>query len=146
MTAPASVEDRIAIADVTHAYCWALDSKQFDLLDEVFLPNATAELLSPLLEGRDTIRDRIRTALTPLDATQHIVTNHIVTVDGDSATCQCYLHAQHVRAGTAGGDLFVIAGRYEDKLVRTSNGWRIVFRRLVQVWSDGNVEAVRPRG
>ena len=143
---PASADDRLAIAEVTHRYCWALDSKQFELLDDVFLADASAELLSPLLEGRDAIRDRIRTALTSFDATQHTVTNHMVTVDGDRATCRCYLHAQHVRTGTAGGDLFVIAGRYEDELMRTSNGWRIVFRRLVQVWSEGNVAVVSPGG
>lgn len=145
MTAHTDVEDRFAIADVTHTYCWALDSKQFEMLDDVFLPDATAELLSPLLTGRDAIRDRISSALTVFDATQHTVTNHMIVVDGDRATCRCYLHAQHVRAGTPGGDLFVIAGRYEDELLRTSNGWRIVFRRLVQVWSEGNTEVTRPR-
>jgi hypothetical protein len=39
---------------------------------------------------------------------------------------------------------YVIAGRYEDELVRTADGWRVSFRRLVVVWTDGNLAVVRP--
>lgn len=143
MDLPTTLHDRLEIIELTHRYCWALDSKDLDLLDTVFLPDATAELRSAPLEGRDAIRARIRAAATALDATQHTVTNHMVTIDGDRATSRCYLHSQHVREGTEGGDLYVIAGRYEDELVRTPDGWRIAFRRLVGVWTDGNLAVVR---
>lgn len=142
MSLSSDLEDRLAIIELTHRYCWALDSKQFDLLDTVFLPDATAELRSAPLEGRDAIRNRIRNALDPLDATQHTVSNHLVTIDGDTASARTYLHSQHVRTGTPGGELYVIAGRYEDELVRTPEGWRIRFRRLVTVWSEGNLDVV----
>ena len=138
-----AVADRLEIVDLTHRYCWALDSKTWDLLDDVFLPDATAELRSAPLIGRDAIRDRIRTAIERLDATQHTVSNHLITVDGDRASSRTYLHSQHVRAGAEGGELYVIAGRYEDELVRTPDGWRIAFRRLVTVWSEGNLDVIR---
>ncbi len=138
------MSDRDDIIDLTHRYCWSLDSRDWAGLDTVFLPEATAELRSPLLEGRDAIRARISRAIEPLDATQHTVTNHMVAVDGDTATCRCYLHSQHVReAAVGGGHLYVIAGRYEDELVRTPDGWRIRFRRLVVTWSEGNLDVVR---
>lgn len=143
MGLPTDLADRLEIIELTHRYCWALDSKQFDLLDTVFLADATAELRSAPLEGRDAIRDRIRSALSTLDATQHTVSNHLVTIDGDTASARTYLHSQHVRHGTPGGELYVIAGRYEDELVRTPEGWRIRFRRLVTVWSEGNLDVVR---
>lgn len=138
-----TLHDRLAIADLTHAYCWALDSRDWAALDQVFLTDATAELRSPLLEGRDAIRSRIARALDPLDATQHTVTNHMIVVDGDRASCRCYLHSQHVRLAAEGTPHYVIAGRYEDELVRTPDGWRISFRRLVVVWSEGNLDVVR---
>jgi hypothetical protein len=143
MSLPSDLQDRLEIIELTHRYCWALDSKDFDLLDTVFLPDATAELRSSPLVGREAIRDRIRSALSTLDATQHTVSNHLVTVLGATATARTYLHSQHVRTGTPGGDLYVIAGRYEDELVRTPDGWRIGFRRLVTVWSEGNLDVVR---
>jgi 3-phenylpropionate/cinnamic acid dioxygenase small subunit len=135
--------DHHEIVQLTHKYCWALDSRTWDGLDQVFLPDATADLRSPLLEGRDAIRARIARALEPLDATQHTVTNHMIEVEGDRATCRCYLHAQHVREAAEGSPNYVLAGRYEDELVRTPEGWRISFRRLVVVWSEGNVDVVR---
>lgn len=144
---PQMVADRLEIVDLTHRYCWALDSRTWELLDDVFLPDATAELRSAPLIGRDAIRDRIRNAISRLDATQHTVSNHLVTLgidgDADRASSRTYLHSQHVRAGVEGGELYVIAGRYEDELVRTPDGWRIAFRRLVTVWSEGNLDVVR---
>ena len=58
--------------------------------------------------------------------------------DGDTATCRCYLHAQHTLHGTPGGDNFIIAGRYVDDLVRTADGWRITHRVLHFDWNEGN--------
>ncbi len=134
--------DRMAIIAVTHDYCWALDTNSWDALDDVFLPDATAELGRPL-EGRDAIKARIRSALEPLDDSQHLVATHQVRVDGDEATCRCYLQAQHVRAGVEGGDTFMFAGRYEDRFERTSDGWRIRHRTIVRMWTDGNPAVVR---
>ncbi len=143
MGLPTDLVDRLEIIELTHRYCWALDSKQFDLLDTVFLPDATAELRSAPLEGGDASRDGIGGAPAPPDPTPHRVSNPRGAVAGHTATARTYLHSQHVRHGTPGGELYVIAGRYEDELVRTPDGWRIRFRRLVTVWSEGNLDVVR---
>ena len=136
-------QDHQAIVDLTIAYAWALDMREFELLRNIFLPEATA-LLVDERTGVDSIIERVRSALEPLDASHHLIGNHQVTVDGDRATCRCYLQAQHVREGTQGGSNYIFAGRYEDDLVRTAAGWRIARRTLVRVWSDGNPAVVRP--
>ena len=79
-----------------------------------------------------------RAALEPLDASQHLLGNHVVTVDGDEARSQCYLQAQHVRSGTPGGDNYIIAGTYTDELRRGTDGWKIARRRLTVTWTSGN--------
>jgi hypothetical protein len=38
----------------------------------------------------------------------------------------------------------MIAGRYEDQLVRTPAGWRIHHRVLTVMWREGNLAVVRP--
>jgi hypothetical protein len=143
------LSDRQDIVDLTIAYCWALDTKRWDALDDVFLRDATALLAtSSPLQGVDAIKDRVRRALEPLDDSQHIVANHQVVVAGDTATCRCYLQAQHVRhaaASDGSGPNFVIGGRYEDRMVRTAHGWRIAHRELVSMWREGN-PAVIVRG
>jgi hypothetical protein len=134
-----SVEsDRQSIVDLTIEYCWAIDERRFADLANVFEPEATADFGDGPHDGVAAIIERIDSALSPLDRSQHMISNHQVKLAGDSATCRCYLQAQHVRRGTEGGRNFIIAGHYEDDLRRGKNGWRIVDRRLVVTWTEGN--------
>ena len=137
------VDERDVVAVATR-YCRALDTKDWALLGEVFLSDATADLASPTrLEGIEAITARIRTALSHLDESQHLVGNHEVAIDGDAATHRCYLQAQHVRAGAEGGPNWIVAGRYEDRFARTPEGWRIAHRTLTVMWTEGNAEVAR---
>jgi 3-phenylpropionate/cinnamic acid dioxygenase small subunit len=137
--------DERNIVAVATRYCRALDTKDWAALSTVFLPEATADLATNvLLVGLDAIVNRISTALQHLDDSQHLVGNHEVTVDGDSATHRCYLQAQHVRKAAVGGANYLVGGRYEDRLVRTAEGWRIAHRTLVVMWIDGNLAVPHP--
>ncbi len=136
--------DRQAIVDLTIAYTYALDTKSWDDLDRVFLADATADLTEPLGD-REAIKARIRRALEHLDVSQHMVSNHEIRIDGDDATCRCYLQAQHVRQAAPGSPNFIVAGRYDDRLVRTADGWRIRHRILEIMWTDGNPQVARGR-
>jgi 3-phenylpropionate/cinnamic acid dioxygenase small subunit len=138
-----SNDDRTAIIDLTIAYCWALDEHDWDVLRRVFTPDASASLGVAPAVGIEAIIERVSTVLTPLDDSQHMVTNHQVAIDGDRATCRCYFHAQHIRAAAAGSPNFIVAGRYEDELVRTADGWRIAKRHLEPMWREGNIAVVR---
>jgi hypothetical protein len=130
--------DERAIVALTIAYAWALDTRRYDELRSVFAPDATAVLRGVACEGLDAIVARISRPLDRLDATQHIVTNQQVTVDGERATCRTQLQSQHVRRGTEGGDTYLIGGVYDDRLERRPEGWRIVHRTLTETWSRGN--------
>ena len=137
--------DERDIVALAARYCRALDTKDWPLLSEVFVPDATAELgTASLLEGLDAITARIRPALGYLDDSQHLVGNHEVSVDGDTGTHRCYLQAQHIRKVADGSPNYMIAGRYEDRVRRTPDGWRIVHRTLTVMWTEGNLTVVRP--
>ncbi len=140
--APAS--DRQEIIDVTIAYCWALDTRDWAALSDVFTPDATAGL-GGTQAGLDQIIDRVSSALRPFPATQHIVTNHAISIDdsalressaireGSTATSRCYVQAVHVWES---GELYTIGGRYEDRFVRSADGWRISHRDLIVQWTN----------
>ena len=129
--------DQHEIVTVAIRYCSTLDAREFDRLGEVFVADATAELGdSGPLTGLDQIAATCRAALAPLDASHHLVGNHVVEVGLDTATHRCYVQAQHVRRGVEGGRTFIIAGRYEDRLVRTVDGWRIAHRDLIVTWTE----------
>ena len=140
--------DRTEIGELLARYSTALDSRQWDLLGEVFLADAACDygsLGSP--QGLAEITGLIRGTIGDLDATQHLVGNVVVTVDGDAATADCYLISQHIRRDTPGGDHYLLGGRYSDRLVRTPAGWRIAHRTLHRMWASGNRDVVqRPAG
>lgn len=62
-----------------------------------------------------------------LDFVKQFVHNHVVEVDagGDRATGVSYMEAKSI----SGGRAFLVAGRYDDVVVRTPGGWR--FSRMV---------------
>lgn len=139
-----SLVDRQSIVDLTVAYTYALDTKSWDDLDRVFLPEATAYLTEEL-SGREAIKARVRRALEGLDLSQHLIGNHQILIDGDRATGCCYLQAQHVRDAAPGPPNFIVAGRYDDHYVRTLDGWRIERRELTIMWTEGNPAVTRER-
>lgn len=138
---PNTAADVTEIIQVANRYCFAIDAHDWDVLrSDVFLPDAICDFGAQLgvREGIDDIVDVIASALTPLDGSQHLVGSHVVDVDGDTATCRCYLHGQHIRHDAEGGSQFIVALIYDDQLARTSDGWRIARRTLVPSWRSGN--------
>ncbi len=129
MSEPA--DDRQAIIDLTVAYGRAIDAGDFDALRELFTPDATAELGASGQTGIDEICERLATALAPYSRWAHQIGDHEVTVDGDSATARCSVHAIHVRPAGESPPIYTVIGTYEDRLVRTAVGWRITHRSLL---------------
>ncbi len=136
----AQLVDERDILALLHRYAHALDEKRWDLLATCFTEDAVAiygEVLGRKV-GYPAIEETCKAALTHLDSSQHIITNQEITIDGDRATARCYVHAQHTKADTNGGDNYVIGGIYLDEIVRTAEGWRIRKRELRILWSEGN--------
>lgn len=132
------VVDRQEIADLCARYTSALDTLDWARLESCFAPDPVFVHPGGRLEGFAEILARTSAALTPLTRTQHLLGNVTPTVDGETAHCSSYFHAQHVRTGTPGGELYVIAGRYDDTLIRTADGWRITERVQTYLWRSGN--------
>lgn len=136
--------DRQAIVDLTISYGWVLDHGPREDLREVFTDDAVAIYGGVRFEGVDSIIAKVEESLGRLTISQHLVSNQQVAIHGDTARCRCYLQAQHTLRGTEGGDNYVMAGRYEDDLVRTPEGWRISKRELTIDWTEGNRRVTRP--
>jgi 3-phenylpropionate/cinnamic acid dioxygenase small subunit len=135
--------DRQEIADLCVRYTYALDTKDWALFESCFTGTAVFVHPGGRLEGLEAIVDRSRGALTSLDASQHLLGNVVAEVDGDTARASSYFQAQHVRAGTPGGDTYIIAGSYTDTLARTASGWKITERVQAYLWRDGNRAVVK---
>ena len=137
---PTAAEDTLEIQQLLYVYARAIDAKDWKALERVFTPDARihyalergAELafpeLGPWLAG----------AMRIFKVTQHVISNPLVELRGDSATSTAYLIATHVQVRTDGTHTRTTEGsRYSDTWVRTREGWRIATRRLDRIWVDG---------
>jgi hypothetical protein len=135
--------DRADIHDLLVRLAIAQDERDWDALTDCFRPDAVYVHPGGELAGVEAIVDRTRNALTPLDASQHLLGTILVTVGEHDASAVTYFHAQHLRRGVPGGELFVIAGTYRDRLVRDADRWRIARRTQEYTWRDGNADVTR---
>jgi len=138
--------DRMEIVELAARLSNALDTKDWPGIERCYVPDALGEFGGSVgtAQGAPAIAAVIRRTLQHLDASQHLVGTHVVTLDGDEAEHSCYVQAQHVLKETAGGDLYIVAGTYHDRLRRTPDGWRLTYRRLDRSWSDGNRDVLHP--
>lgn len=139
----ARIVDREQVRDVLVRCAIAQDQHDWEAYADCFHPEAVYRHPKGRIDGAEGIVERSRGALEALDSSQHLVGSIAVTIDGAAATSTCYFHAQHVRLGTPGGDLFVIAGTYQDTMTRRDGRWRISERVQTYSWRDGNPDVVR---
>jgi len=137
------VADRLAIDDLMDAYAHALDTKDWDSLRTLFVPDAVLDYTE---EGgvRGSVEDAIAwfvKALAPFTASQHFVTNRRVTVDGDQAKATAYIFSP-LGAPNGNGSLTLVfaGGTYEDELARTPNGWRFASRTIHASWFHAGLQ------
>jgi ketosteroid isomerase-like protein len=138
---PYETADVVEITQVLYRYARAIDAKDWKALDRVFTPDARidyavergVELRYPELGAW------LARAMTIFKLTQHVITNPLVELAGDTARCTSYLVGTHVQIRRAdGAEVLTTEGsRYTDELVRTHDGWRISARRLERLWMNG---------
>jgi hypothetical protein len=146
-TALQAMADRLEIEDVLTRYAWAIDSREFDGLDDVFTPDAFVDYTSAGgIKGKyPEVKAWLASVLPHFPAYQHLVTNKDIRVDGDRATSRSGFYNPMGQSAEDGGmTFFFVGGEYHDELVRTPNGWRIEERVEKTVWMDGNVPAAPP--
>lgn len=124
--------DEAQIRALSATYARGLDRHDQDLVRSVFTDEATTHY-GAFRGGPDDMAAMAMKALSAYQATQHILGQINLTVDGDDATGEVYFQAFHQHA-TEGFDRF-ICGRYVDRYHRTQDGWRMTHRTEVVDWT-----------
>jgi hypothetical protein len=141
-----AIADRIEIDDLLTRYATAVDTKDRDLYTSCFTPDAFIDYTGPggIKGTLPEVKRWLAEVMAFFPMTQHLVTNRTVVIDGDSATCRSYLFNP---MGVPDGDglmLFFDGGYYRDKLVRTTDGWRIAERIEEPTYSTRKHRIVNP--
>ncbi|HEX6352172.1 nuclear transport factor 2 family protein [Actinophytocola sp.] len=138
-----SVGDRLAVIEVCTRMGWHADQREWAELRGVFADQVALDYTSlnggePATVTPDQIADAWSTVLGGFDATQHLITNHLVTVTGDTAVCTASFQATHRLANPFGSPLWTLGGTYRFDLVRNGGSWRIAGVVMTTTWADGN--------
>lgn len=135
--------DRAEISDVQLRYATGLDSRDWKLFRSCFTDEIETDFTSVFggaarKVSADRWTDAARRSLSGLAATQHMITNHVITVAGDEATCIAYVQARHFLPNDSGDSMQTMFGYYTNRFVRTSAGWKIRACKLTLWWQTGN--------
>ena len=136
--------DRAAITELIHCYATGADNRDWKLFRsiftdeiEVWLGSVPAEEAPLKRVSADTFAERASRVLGRFAVTQHVLSNHRITVQGDKATCIVYLQARHFpRPEEADQKVWDIGGYYTHHLTRTAEGWKIARYTLTVTWSE----------
>jgi 3-phenylpropionate/cinnamic acid dioxygenase small subunit len=136
--------DRTAISDVQLRYATGVDTRDWPLFrscftDEIETESSSAVGSPPQRIKADDWVERVRRTIDGLKATQHMITNQVITLEGDEATCVAYVQARHHLPNETRGSEQVTYGYYTNRFVRTAEGWKIRARKLTVLWNEGNM-------
>ena len=138
-----SVADRLDVIDTCTRMAWYIDSGAWEALAEVFSEEIRLDYTSlnggePAVLGRKELIGAWSGLLGSFTTTQHLLTNFLVDVEGDTAVATAMFQATHRMPNEHGGPLWILGGRYRFDLARTGEGWRIGGVEMTATWADGN--------
>jgi SnoaL-like domain len=139
------MNDREEIIQAINLYGLAMDSQRWDLFDRIFAEHVDADYgATSHWHDRASFKRDFGSFHELFDATQHVMTNHLVTVEGDAAQSHTYGMWRLIRHAAGDPPVWDGTGYYDDAWRRTHSGWRIVRRVCRVVWWTGNPRVQTP--
>lgn len=119
------LNDRIAIRELLETYSDAIIVRDKDRWAATWADDATWRFRTGEVHGRAQIVATWEKAMSGFDSVWFMAYPGMIEIDGDTATVRTHTF-EHL--APSGGTPRLQAGIYEDKLVRTSDGWRFFER------------------
>lgn len=139
------MDDLEAIRQLKYRYLRFLDTKAWEEYEETFVPEATGDYAGLVFEDRASLVAYMRKNMPADRITLHQVHHPEITVDGDTARGTWYLQDKVIIPAYK----FVLEGAafYEDRYVRTPEGWRIAHtgytRTYEMTWSTEDLASLK---
>lgn len=125
------VEDKEAIRELLHRYCFYMDEGRFTELAALFTDDG--EWIAPYrnAKGPSDIAAWLQQSVPPQPRRMHYVMNSIIDCAGTRATARSnYL----VMVQGTEGPVPSVCGTYDDVLVKQPDGWRFLRRQLIHAF------------
>jgi ketosteroid isomerase-like protein len=137
-----NTEDIVALNQLAYRYAAAVDRCDVARLQAVFHPDARLRSYHPDEEtpfadmrGHDQLAAIPNAMRGMYRKTTHMMTNHLVEIDGDAATGEVLCTARHLSNDADPVSINVII-RYVDSYARHDGRWLITDRQIRFLWSE----------
>ena len=140
--------DRAQIIDAITAIAAGADRHDWDRVRSAFADTVTSDYTSlwggdPVTQPADALVGQWAGFLPGFEITQHLVTNHtIADFGGATADVEADFQATH-RIGAAA---WVLGGRYDYRLAKSTAGWRVTHLTMTATWETGDRDLVTQAG
>jgi len=124
------ISDRLEIQSLLVSYCDVIDGRNWDLLDNIFTPDAVIDYTEAggACGNLEATKTYLEKALKPFSGMQHMLGLPSINIQGDSAACRTPLFNPMVIERDGQPHIFFVGLWYRDTLIRTKAGWRIQSR------------------
>lgn len=119
-------------------YAWAIDDQAYDELDHVFTADVRADYEAFECHGVTEMVREMERIHRGLAATQHLVGSVLVEPDGPRVAVRSHVQATLVRRVDGVPNKVVVGASYRDRMVETTDGWRIADRCARGLWVEGD--------
>jgi 3-phenylpropionate/cinnamic acid dioxygenase small subunit len=139
-------EDKLAVAECVYRYAIGVDTRDWAMYRSVFADEVEFDFssygpgLPPMTMAADDWVAAQKPLFGGLAATQHMMSNPLVKLEGDSAQITMYVRAHHVFDPEDPESYYTIGGYYLNRLVREDGNWKLVRVRLNVTWRLGHPE------
>jgi ketosteroid isomerase-like protein len=134
MPNPMPADDVLALLGLQAEYADGADSFSGPTYAAVFTEDGVLDATHtgiPAVAGRAAIAKLMDDTFAQQTHNCHMTTNQrVLSVDGDQATGRCYFFQRSILRN---GGRTEFSGRYEDEYRRTSEGWKISRRVLIEL-------------
>ena len=138
-------EDKILIEETCKRLVWAIDRRDWKLAQEQFGKEVTLDYVN-LFGGSvemipaETIIERWSGFLPKLKATQHTLSNFLISEIEEGALCYSYVDGFHFLPNDKGEDFWNVKGYYTQKLKKKNGRWIIHYMKLSPIYQSGNLQ------
>ncbi|MTE16852.1 nuclear transport factor 2 family protein [Nocardia aurantiaca] len=122
------ISDRLEIEDLMVRYSQAVDTHQWELLDEIFTTDAHIDYtaMGGPAGNVESTKKFLATVMPNFSAFQHMISNSSIRVEGDHATARTMCHNPMLVTSADGTRRLMLCGLwYHDTFVRVDGEWRI---------------------
>jgi hypothetical protein len=135
--------DIVELNQLAYRYAAAVDARDVDAFLDVFASDGRMRSYHPGADepfAEAVGHEQLKSAPSTMDAmfglTVHQMTNHLVDIDGDSASGTVLCTARHLSKDPSNHSAWVVIIRYVDQYERRDGRWRITDREIRFLWNE----------